>query len=429
MLRALLAKDFVRTRRNPLPWVIFLLAPLCVAGIIGYAFGGGAREQKISRIRFALVDEDNTIVSRFLRGGLNQGNFGGERRSEVPLEPVLLERGPALAQLNDNELSAVVVIPAGFSSDFLAGKKVTLELVKNPAESIKPTIIEEGLGILTAGLDGVARNFAPDLAEWRKVLEGEADLEQVGPLLTQAGKKLRSLESFLNPPLVGYTKPGDSAPATTGGSTGDSGRGFNLFGHLLLGMAAMFLLFLGGTGMGDLHREIELRTLARYQTLHVSLTPFLTAKVVFTALMLVLCAVIILGSGMPAFGVTWHQPLALGVLTTAYALFVAGLMSVFVAWIPDQRKADPVRSMVSIVLAMAGGCAFPPEMLPEFFRAHVMPLLPTHWYASTARAVEYGGAGPVAWLPAALKLVLAGAALLALAAWLFRRRFAKGGRA
>jgi ABC-2 type transport system permease protein len=427
MLRALLAKDFARARRNPLPWVIFLLAPLCIAGIIGFAFGGGAREQKINRIRFALVDEDNTIVTRFLRGGLNQGNFGGERRSEVPLEPVLLARDPALAQLNDNQLSAVVIIPAGFSSDFLDGKKTTLELIKNPAESIKPTIIEEGLGILTAGLDGLARNFAPDLVEWHKVLEGDADLEHVGPLLTQAGAKIRALGPFLNPPLVGYKKPGDSA-ATSSGTSG-SGSGFNLFGHLLLGMAAMFLLFLGGLGMGDLHREIELRTLARYQTLHVSLTPFLAAKVVFTGLMLVLCAVIILGSGMAAFGVTWHQPLALGALTVTYALFAAGLMAVLVAWIPDQRKADPVRSMVSVVLSMAGGCAFPPEMLPPFFQAHVMPLLPTHWFTSTARAVEYGGAGPAAWLPVALKLALTGAALLALAAWLFRQRFAKGGRA
>ena len=72
-----------------------------------------------------------------------------------------------VSQLDDNQLSAVIIIPAGFSSDFLAGKKVTLGLIKNPAESIKPTIIEEGLGILTAGLDGLARNFAPDLAEWR----------------------------------------------------------------------------------------------------------------------------------------------------------------------------------------------------------------------------------------------------------------------
>ncbi len=423
MLSALLAKDFARARRNPLPWLIFLLAPLCVAGLIGFAFGGSAREQQIGRLRFALVDEDDTIVSRMLRGGLNQGSFGGERRSEVPLEPVLLAREPALAQLEESAFSAVVIIPKGFTADFLAGRKVSLELVKNPAESIKPTIIEEGLGILTAGLDGIGRNFAPDLAAWRDATTGEPDLEQIGPLLTQAGRKLRALGAFLNPPLVGYTKP--DSPAS--GAAGGGGPGFNLYGHLLLGMAGMFLLFLGGTGIGDLHRELELRTLARYQTLHVSLTPFLAAKVVFTGLMLLLCAAIILGSGMAAFGVAWQHPLALAGLTLGYVVFVAGLMAVLVAWIPDQRKSDPVRSMLSMLLAFGGGCAFPPEMLPEFIQTRVMPLLPTQWFVATARAVEYGGAG-VGWLPAAGKLALVGAALLALAAAIFRRRFAKGAR-
>ena len=56
MLRALLAKDFARTRRNPLPWLLFLLAPLCVAGIIGFAFGGSMREQRIGTLR-CIVDE------------------------------------------------------------------------------------------------------------------------------------------------------------------------------------------------------------------------------------------------------------------------------------------------------------------------------------------------------------------------------------
>ena len=134
MLRALLAKDFARTRRNPLPWLLFLLAPLCVAGIIGFAFGGSMREQRIGTLRFALVDEDNTLVSRFLRSGVSGENLGADRRSDLPLAPVLLTREPALAQLHDNQLSAVVIIPAGFSDDFLAGKQVTLELVKNPAE-------------------------------------------------------------------------------------------------------------------------------------------------------------------------------------------------------------------------------------------------------------------------------------------------------
>ena len=180
--------------------------------------------------------------------------------------------------------------------------------------------------------------------------------------------------------------------------------------------------------MHRLHREIEQRTLARYQTLHDSLTPFIGAKVVFTMLMLLLCAAILLGGGGLAFGISWHRPLPLLGLTIGYALFVAGLMAALVAWIPDQRKADAARSLVSMLLAMAGGCAFPPDNLPPVWRDHLMPLLPTHWFAATARAMEYGDPA-TPWLPAALKLALAGALLLALAAGLFRRHFAKGGRA
>ncbi len=421
MLRALLAKDFARARRNPLPWLIFLLIPLLMVGAMGTIFRG----ETLATLRFAVVDEDNTLVTRLLRGSLSNDDFK-RRLGKIEIAPVLLERDAALARLNANQLSAVIILPAGLTSDFLAGKKVTFELVKNPAESLAPTMIEETLGVLTAGLDAIARNFADELPGWRAALEGDGDLEAVGPLLTQTGKKLKSFGSLLNPPLVGYTKP--DAPATGSPAGGGASGVMNLFGYLLLGMGAMFLLFLGGIGMGDLHREIELRTLARYQTLHVSLVPFIGAKVVFAGLMLLLCAAIQLVGGAAIFGVAWHQPLPLLALVLGYAFFVLGLMAALIAWIPDQRKADAARTLVSMLLAMAGGCAFPPDNLPPFWREHVLPLLPTHWFAATARALEYGDPA-TPWLPVVLKLALTGALLLLLAAWLFRRHFAKGGRA
>jgi ABC-2 type transport system permease protein len=421
MLRALLAKDFARARRNPLPWLIFLLIPLLVVGAMGFIFRG----ETLATIHLAVVDEDNTIVTRMLRGSLANDDFK-RRLGKVEIAPVLLERDAALARLNANKLSAVIVLPAGLTSDFLAGRKVTFELIKNPAESLAPTLVEETLGVLTAALDGLARNFADELPGWRAAIEGDEKLESIGPLLTRAGKKLRALGSLLDPPLVGYTKPAASA---TGSAAGDTAAGaMNLFGYLLIGMAAMFLLFLGGVGMGDLHREIELRTLARYQTLHLSLVPFIGAKVVFAGLMLLLCAAIQFVGGAAVFGVSWHQPLPLLALVLGYAIFVTGLMAALVAWIPDQRKADAARSLVSMLLAMAGGCAFPPDNLPPLWREHVLPLLPTNWFAATARALEYGDP-TTPWVPTVLKLTLAGALLLLLAAWLFRRHFAKGGRA
>ena len=419
MLRALLAKDFARARRNPWPWLIYLLVPILVVAIIGMAFGGAVNKEKmLGRVRFAVVDEDKTIVSRFLRSGLTHDEASRQ------IEPVLMERAAAMAELKDDKLSAVVAIPLGFTDSFLSGTPVSFELIKNPAESIKPTLIEEGLGALVTALDALGRNFGPDLAELRNAINGGSDRATRSALIQHWTDRLESLAPLIETPLIGYakTKPADTTPGSKSTDTG-----FNLFGSMLLGMAAMFLLFLGGVGMGDLHREIEQRTLARDQTLHVTLTPFIGAKVVFTGLMLLLCSAILFGGGSLVFGFAWKHPLQLAALAGAFALCVTGLMAALVAWVPDQRRGDAIRSMVSMLLGMAGGCAFPIEQMPAAFQQYVLPLLPTHWFVSTARAVEYGG-GAAWWYPV-LKLTLLGVALLALSALLFRRHFAKGGRA
>jgi hypothetical protein len=109
-------------------------------------------------------------------------------------------------------------------------------------------------------------------------------------------------------------------------------------------------------------------------------------------------------------------------------VFATGLMALLVALMPEQRKADALRNLVSMGLGIAGGCAFPPEQFPPFLRQNVMPLLPTHWFVSAARSVEFGGPA-ISWPLATTKLLLAGAISLTLAAWFFRRQLLKGARA
>ena len=82
----LLAKDLRRARRNPLPLLINILIPLVITALIGLAFGGKSEGGGLGRIRFALVDEDETILSDFLRGAANQ------REGGKYLDPVFLDR-------------------------------------------------------------------------------------------------------------------------------------------------------------------------------------------------------------------------------------------------------------------------------------------------------------------------------------------------
>lgn len=427
MLRLLLAKDLTRARRNPLPWLIFLLVPLFTVGLIGGIFGGaGKQNQSLGSIRLGLVDEDDSVVSRFLCRSL----AGMKGDQGLALDTVTADRTQALAQLNDNKLSAVLILPKGLVGDYLHGRPTKFELIKNPTESIKPTFLEEGAGVLVTGLNGVSRNFGAQFVALEAELGGPREFRSMAKLFTRIDDTIASLEKADLPGMVWYTKGDSTAPAKTGDTASPAvgGTGFNLFGHLLLGMAAMFLLFLGGTGIADLHREIELRTFARFQTVRTSLAPFLVSKMLFVAVMLLLCAALLFGGGGLVFGVAWKHPLALGTLVLAYVLFTTGLMALIVAWLPDQRKADALRTMVSMTLGMAGGCAFPLDQVSPFYRDTIMPLLPTHWFVSTSRALEYGG-GAAPWVLAALKLALAGALCLALASWLFRRRFLRGARA
>lgn len=434
LLRVLLAKDLRRARRNPLPLVINLLIPLVITALVGFAFGGKSDGGGLGRIRFALVDEDQTILSDFLRGSANQ------REGGKYLEPVLLDRDEALRQINDNQISAVVIIPTNFTRNYLTGKSgISLELIKNPAQSIHPAVMEELLGALVTGLNAISRNLQSEFPDWQQVIEGKRDYKEVAKLIERAGDKLKRAEKFINPPLVMYEKDvpvasakEHSATNAVAGSSKPAAKKDSpmsgVFAFLLVGMAGMFLLFLASNAMTDLHREIRLRTLARYHTLHQQLTPFLAAKIVFTVVILLVSSVILLGGGGALFGVGWRHPLALSLVAIGYACFAAGLMAALVALMPDERKAGALNTVIGMGLGLAGGCMFPPEALPAFLGKHITPLLPTFWFVDTARNLQYSDAA-VAWLPALAKLLGLSVVLLALAALLLRRQLRAGGRA
>jgi hypothetical protein len=446
MLRVLLAKDLRRARRNPLPWLINLIVPLAMTALIGLVFGGQSDSGALGRIRFAVVDEDKTLLSDLLRGGANQGE-GGKY-----LEPVFMEREDALREINANKISAVLIIPTNFMRHYLTAREaVSLELIKNPAESIHPAVLEELLGAVVTALNAVSRNFNSEFPEWQAVVEGKEDYHKVSALIEHEGDKLKTVKKYINPPLVSYEKeaPADestgvevkngatnsvasksgttkNASAKAGGSK--TGATDAVFAYLLIGLSAMFLLFIAGNAMSDLYRELRQRTFERYQTLRDSLVPFLASKAVFAVVMLLLCSGMMLGGGGLIFRIHWEQPWALMTLTAGYTCFTAALFAVLVALMPDERRAAVLNNLAGMGLGLVGGCAFPPQQLPAFLREHITPLMPSYWFVNTARNLQDGGTG-VAWGWVAFKLAMLALVLIVLAAILFRRRFKTGLRA
>lgn len=221
MISLLLSKDLRRAWRNPLPWLISLALPLCITALIGLAFGGKSDSGGLGRIRFAVVDEDDSALTGFLRGAANQ------REGGKYLEPVFLPRETAMRQIQDNKLSAVLIIPEHFTRHYLTGSEaVTLELIKNPAQSIHPAVLDELLHAVVTALNAVARNFQSEFPEWQEVIEGKADYRKISALIERTGDKLQVAKKYVNPPLVSYETEVRRAEASGGGAGSGGGANF-----------------------------------------------------------------------------------------------------------------------------------------------------------------------------------------------------------
>ena len=417
-LRTLLAKDLRRAWRNPVPWLVSIAVPLLITALIGVAFSPRTGGSGFGKIAFALVDEDDSRLTRMIREAL-RGDEAGKY-----LDAQILDRGEAVRRVRNNELAAVVIIPKGFTKDYLrGGKPVALELVKNPAQAIHPAIVEEGLGLLVSALNAIARTLGGDLAEWGAILDGTErfDFQAAGRLLERTGDHLAPAKVYLSPPLVSYREE-------TRANTSRPGPAWSLFAFLLIGMGAMFFLYMADNAMRDLYRELRFHTLERFQTLHEGLLVLLVGKVAFAMAVVVIGAVILFGGGSFVFRFAWRQPLALAVLVLAYALFAAGFMGLLAALAGTERRADILNNVIIMVVSLAGGCMFPPQQLPAFMRDHLTPLLPTAWFAGAARAVQDAPAS-LAWVGAAGRLAGLGVIVLLLATALFRRRLQRGARA
>jgi ABC-2 type transport system permease protein len=415
-LRTLVAKDLRRAWRNPVPWIVSLAVPVLITALIGMAFSPRAGGGGLGRIKFALVDEDDSPFTRMIRGAL-----GGDEAAKY-LDAQIVDRADALRRVTDNQIAAAVIIPKGFTKDYLRGKPVVLELVKNPAQAIHPAVIEEGLGLLVTALNAIAHTLGEDLAEWGAVLDGSKrfDFQETGRLLQRTGDHIAPAKSYLSPPLISYR--GETRGKATGAA-----QSWSLFAFVLAGMGAMFLLFMADNAMRDLYRELRFRTLERFQTLHEGLFVLVVGKVTFAVAVVLLGALILFGGGALLFQFTWRQPLAVVVLVLAYALFASGFMGLLAALAGKERRADVLNNVIVLVVSLAGGCMFPPEQLPAFLRDHVTTLMPTAWFVGAVRALQGGQASP-AWAVDAGKLAALGALMLVLATGLFRRRLRKGAR-
>jgi ABC-2 type transport system permease protein len=398
-------------------------APILIGSFFGYIFGGAAQDGPPSKIAVAVVNQDNSDVSRKVIAAL-AADAALDVKSRALDEARELVRG--------GKTTVAVVIPTGFAdragkSFFRGGNKPEIQLLYDPSHSTELQVVN---GVLMQHvMEVVSRESMSGTGSQRLMEDALRDLDQ--SKVVKPGDKTalrRMLQSVgewnqrqnANPQAQANT--GFSMPYTVSKEavTARQGVKYNSMAHSFAGMCVQFILFMGiDAGMvvlyqrrSGLWKRLQAAPLSRYTIIGSRAT---SAGIVAMVIMLT-----VFGFARVVFGVKIEGSFAgfLGVCV-AFAIMTAtfGLLIAVLGKTPEATRGIAI--LVTLLLVMLGGSWVPSFIFPAWLQKATLAV-PTRWAVDGLDAMVWRGSGfgEAVW-PIGVLLAFA-AAFGAIAVWRFR---------
>lgn len=346
-------KDLRRLRREPVTVVTWLAIPTFIAVILTLVFGpGGARPNG----KLLVADQDGGVGATLLTNVFSQGTLA----KMLTIEKVANEEGRR--RIEKGDASALLIIPSGFTSAFLGGPPVSVQLIRNPAQRILPEIIEETLSIAADGAFYAKMGNPP----------GRVALIQLDSHVIQA--------------------------------TTEQPAGFAAM--LLPGTLFLAVFFVAGALAADIWRERTSGALRRIATAPVTFTAFLGGKL--------LAAGVVVGA-VGAFGLVMGRiliglrvsnfPLAvLWISASGSGLYLCVMLLQSLA--SSERVASMLTNFVLLPLTMLGGGFVPFDWMPQGL-ARIGRFTPNGWSVVQLQSILAGSREPLAFALVAAFIAIA----------------------
>jgi len=361
--------DLRRRMKSPLAIFLMMLVPLTMTLLIGLVFGS-QNDGSMPTIKVLLVDRDNGIVSRFLKGAMQQDTLA----TMLDLEVVDSAKGEEM--MAKGKASAMIEIPEGFTADFIERRPVEIRILKNPSESFLPVIVEEMIKTGVVLLDRVGFIFSGPLGMLDSIFESGRfpEGEKVNALLSQSRDGMILSGGYLSGAILKFR----SETVSPDEEDEEEEDGLNIYAYVLPGSMVFGLLFISQITLKDLVREKQGGTLRRVLASPASGSEIAAGKVLVTFSVTALVSIIIIVVSVLAFGIEVGSPLPLVIHFIGVMLMCTGIMSFMFGLIPRERVADTVIPVVILVLALFGGSMVPFEQLPGILQ-RIGRLSPVYW--------------------------------------------------
>ena len=358
-------------------YLFFLILPLLFTTILGgLSFGSDGD----NRIRLPVVNEDGGVEAQALLTTL--ADSGAVRTEEVA-------RAEAETLYEDQDVVAMLVIPAGFSSSLQQGEAVTLgwhAQAGNGDSLAAEQAVRAAVSDVSRAL-AIANTSVAAAAEVRPFDSDEAAADFFAASLAQAQLLLAE-----EPARVVVTRP-----EVTESGSGEYDPGAQASAGQLI--TWVFIPLLGTSALFAYERTRG--TLRRLLTTPTNKATYLLGTISGQLLVALVQMAILVGFGVLVMKLNWGQsPLALAVMLVSFGLAAVAMGTMLGTFIKSEGQANNLSIMLGMVMALMGGCWYPLELFPPAVQSAVR-VLPTTWAMLGLMDLVLWGRGLVEILPKA----------------------------
>lgn len=395
-------------------WAAVLLmlgAPLALTVGLGLVSGsfGDQEDSGISQIPVVIVNDDDGEL-----GDALVDVFQSDDLAELVNSVVVGDEASARQQVDEGEMAAAIIVPAGFSAAILpdsetgqtAADAPTITVYGDPGRPISVSIVEAIVNEFTNQVDSNVASI--QIAMNQLVSNGiatPADLPAIGQ---EMGEQL--LEGQGQQQLIQIAR-------TSG--TVDEDAGFNLLAYFAPAMALLFLMYTVTLGSRTILQERYDGTLPRMLVAPVTAVQILGGKVAGIFLSGVAQVGVLIIACSLLFGLRWGDPLGVLLLIICVAAAATGWGLLIASLASQPGQIASVGTAAMLLFGILGGSFFNIEGSPLL--ETVGKITPNAWAMNGFVTLASGGTAADLLLPLLALLVMA-AALFTAAALIFQRR-------
>jgi len=409
-------KDLKRVFRSVFALIMMFGAPLLIAGLLYFAFGGlasgnGSFTLARTRVVIANLDQISPSASSFKAGDMLIKFLRNEDLTDIVELTMAPDEASARSAVDRQQADVALIIPANFTQAALTpGQNAAVLLYQDPTLTIGPGIVKDLVNHFMDGFSG-AKIAA-------KVTNAAAQASGSGtdPSLSAwaAQQYATYLESSSHAAALHITAPSGSAEQTA--------SGLAMIGPIMAGMMIFFVFFMGANGAESIIREHEEGTLSRLFTTPASAITILGGKFMGVFVTLVIQTTVLLAASALIFHISWGEPLSVVLATFGLIVAATGFGVMLMSFIKSTRQTGPILGGVLTLTGMLGGLIT--NGIPNIpaVMDKIALTMPQGWAMHTWKLTLAGSGAGAIMLPV-MVLVILGALFFTVGLMLFRRRF------